>query len=116
MSGPRRSSTKLVSYWPGGQKSNGPVARGATVAQPVPDSTSVASTAMAAIREHRGIFVFCSPEGKALHNFERDWKPALQAAPDPGLPVPQLPAHVRIPPGDAGHRPLHGPAGRRLED
>jgi integrase len=25
-------------------------------------------------------YVFSSPEGKLLHNFERDWKPALQAA------------------------------------
>jgi integrase len=27
-----------------------------------------------------GTYVFCSPEGKALHNFERDWNPALKAA------------------------------------
>jgi integrase len=27
-----------------------------------------------------GAYVFCSPEGKLLHNFERDWKPALRAA------------------------------------
>ena len=25
-------------------------------------------------------YVFCSPEGKFLHNFEREWKPALRAA------------------------------------
>jgi len=27
-----------------------------------------------------GPYVFCSPEGKFLHNFERDWRPALHAA------------------------------------
>jgi integrase len=27
-----------------------------------------------------GPYVFCSPEGRYLHNFERDWKPALHAA------------------------------------
>jgi len=27
-----------------------------------------------------GSFVFSSPEGKALHNFEREWKPALRVA------------------------------------
>ena len=44
------------------------------------------STAIAALlsvkREQKvlGSYVFCSPEGKLLHKFERDWKPALKAA------------------------------------
>jgi integrase len=27
-----------------------------------------------------GSYVFCSPEGRFLHNLERDWRPALEKA------------------------------------
>ena len=27
-----------------------------------------------------GSYVFCSPEGRFLHNLERDWRPALETA------------------------------------
>ncbi|HET8575479.1 MAG TPA: site-specific integrase [Methylomirabilota bacterium] len=30
-------------------------------------------------------YVFCSPEGKPLHDFEREWKPALQSAKIPNF-------------------------------
>jgi integrase len=32
-----------------------------------------------------GPWVFCSPEGRFLHNLERDWRPALEAAQIPNF-------------------------------
>ena len=44
---------------------------------------SVAREALLSVKRDQKVlspYVFCSPTGKPLHNFERDWKPALQAA------------------------------------
>ncbi|MBI2525276.1 MAG: site-specific integrase [Candidatus Rokubacteria bacterium] len=44
---------------------------------------SVAREALLSVKREQKIlspWVFCSPEGKFLHNFERDWRPALEAA------------------------------------
>ena len=44
---------------------------------------AVLNSALLIVKKDRrvlGPFVFCSPEGKALYNFERIWKPTLQAA------------------------------------
>ena len=45
---------------------------------------------IAAKREARvlGPYVFASPEGRFLHNFERYWRPAVTAASIPRLPLP----------------------------
>lgn len=44
---------------------------------------SVAREALLAVKHEQkilGAHVFCSPEGKFLHNWEREWRPALQTA------------------------------------
>jgi len=44
---------------------------------------SAAREALVSVKREQKIlspYVFSSPEGKLLHNFEREWKPALQAA------------------------------------
>jgi hypothetical protein len=44
---------------------------------------SVAREALLAVKREQkvlGPHVFCSPEGKFLHNWEREWRPALQTA------------------------------------
>jgi integrase len=44
---------------------------------------SAACEALLSVKREQKVlspYVFCSAEGKALHNFERHWKPALQAA------------------------------------
>jgi integrase len=44
---------------------------------------STAREALQTVKREQKIlspWVFCSPEGKFLHNFERDWRPALLAA------------------------------------
>ena len=80
---------------------------------------SVVQEALQRIKRERkilGPFVFCSLEGKYLHNFERYWRPAVTAAKIPNS-VPRPPTHVRQPLGeDPWRRPLHGPADGWLED
>src|SRR2546428_12084645 len=49
---------------------------------------SVVREALHTLRRERkilGPFVFCSPEGKYLHNFERYWRPAVMAAKIPNF-------------------------------
>ncbi len=49
---------------------------------------SVVREALHTVRRERkilGPFVFCSPEGKYLHNFERYWRPAVMAAKIPNF-------------------------------
>jgi integrase len=44
---------------------------------------SAAREALLSVKREQKIlspWVFCSPEGKFFHNFERDWRPALEAA------------------------------------
>lgn len=46
-------------------------------------SNSTAREALLSVKREQKIlspWVFCSPEGKFFHNFERDWRPALEAA------------------------------------
>ena len=50
--------------------------------------SSVARDALLAVKREQKImspFVFCSPQGKFLHNWEREWRPALQAAQIPNF-------------------------------
>jgi len=45
--------------------------------------SSVAREALLSVKREQKImspYVFCSPQGKFLHNWEREWRPALQAA------------------------------------
>jgi integrase len=51
---------------------------------------SAAREALLAVKREQkvlGCYVFCSPEGRFLHNLERDWRPALEAAQIPDFRV-----------------------------
>ena len=63
-----------------------------------------------------GPYVFCSPEGKFLHNFERDWRPALEAAKIPDFRFHDCRHTFASRLAMARRGPLHRPAGRRVED
>jgi integrase len=80
---------------------------------------SVAREALLAVKREQkvlGPHVFCSPEGKFLHNWEREWRPALQTAKIGDFRFHDCRQHVRLAARDGQGRPLHGAAGGRLED
>jgi integrase len=52
---------------------------------------STARDALLAVKREQkvlGSYVFCSPEGRFLHNLERDWRPALEKAKIPDFRFP----------------------------
>jgi integrase len=81
---------------------------------------SAARDALLAVKREQkvlGSYVFYSPEGR----FPPQPGTGLAAGPgggaDPRLPVPRLPAHVRVSARhDSWRGPLHSPAGRRVEE
>ncbi len=78
---------------------------------------SAAREALLSVKREQKIlspYVFCSPQGKFLHNFERDWRPALQEAKIPDFRFHDC--HLCLSPGNGGRRSVHRPASGRLED
>ena len=71
---------------------------------------SAARDALLAVKRKQKIlrpYIFCSPEGRSLHNFERYWRPALRAAKIPDFRFHDL-RHTFASRGwleDTGHGP-----------